>query len=294
MNLLGVLGWADTTGNERSSTLRKYIPEIESGGLSIVGPVRENNQDSIHLPDHEQPAGLGLLFAIADGMGGYTHGGVASLLALESFSSTLTTQNGTPIPKALQRSVENANLQVYQKAQQLGAGRMGTTLTAAYVLGDILYLAHVGDSRAYLIRDGRATCLTADHTAVGDMVRAKILSPDKIRTHAQRSVLTKAIGIGLFVQADIIQHRLHEGDRLVLCSDGVWSVIEDDEFARVVREQAPVDLISRNLIDLALQHKTDDNASTVVFHLRKLLAAPEDHSSHQENNWFKKLRKLVP
>ncbi len=242
MNLPDVLIWAGTARNGRSSTLRKYVPEIESGGLSIVGPVREDNQDSIHLPDHEHPAGPGLLFAIADGMGGYTR----------------------------------------------------TTLTAAYVFGDILYLAHVGDSRAYLIRDGRATCLTADHTAVGDMVRAKILSPDKIRAHTQRSVLTKAIGIGLFVQADIIQYRLHEGDRLVLCSDGVWSVIEDDEFARVVREQIPVDLISRNLIDLALQHKTDDNASTVVFHLRKLVAAPENHGAHQENKWFKKLRKLVP
>lgn len=291
MNLPGVLVSVGMAWNGRSSTLRKYVPEIESGGLSIAGPMREDNQDSIHLPDHEHSIGLGLLFAIADGMGGYAHGGVASLLALESFSSTLTTQNGTPIPKALQRSVENANLQVYQKAQQLGAGRMGTTLTAAYVLGDILHLAHVGDSRAYLIRDGRATCLTADHTAVGDMVRAKILSPAKIRTHAQRSVLTKAIGISLFVQADIIQYKLHEGDHLVLCSDGVWSVIEDEEFARVVREQAAVDLISRNLINLALQHETDDNASAVVFHVRKLVAAPEEYGSHLANNWFKKSRK---
>ena len=171
-------------------------------------------------------------------MGGYAHGGVASLLALESFSDTLASQNGASISKALQRGVEAANLKVYQKAQQLGAGRMGTTLTAAYVLGDMLHLAHVGDSRAYLIRDGRATCLTADHTAVGDMVRAKILSPDKIRTHAQRSVLNKAIGIGLFVQPDIIQQKLREDDRLVLCSDGVWSVIEDDDFARVAAEKA--------------------------------------------------------
>ena len=294
MNLPGVLVQAATAWNGRPTTLRRYVPEIESGGLSVVGPVREDNQDSIHLPEHEHPVGPGLLFAIADGMGGYTHGGVASLLALESFSRTLATQNGTPIPKALQRSAENANLKVYQKAQQLGAGRMGTTLTAAYVMGDTLHLAHVGDSRAYLIRDGRATCLTADHTTVGDMVRAKIISADKIRTHAQRSVLTRAIGISLFVQTDILQYRLHEGDRLVLCSDGVWSVIEDDEFARVVREHAPTDLISRNLIDLALEHNTDDNASAVVFHVRKMVAAVEDHNSHPEHNWFEKLRKLMP
>jgi protein phosphatase len=259
-----------------------------------VGPVREDNQDSIHLPQEEQPMETGSLFAVADGMGGYSHGGVASLLALEAFSNILATQNGSPITKALQRGVETANLKVYQKAQQLGAGRMGTTLTAAYVLGDLLHLAHVGDSRAYLIRDRKATCLTTDHTTVGDMVRAKILSPDKIRTHAQRSVLNRAIGIGLFVQPDLAQHKLREDDRLVLCSDGVWSVIEDDDFARVAAEKSPVDLISKNLIDLALQHETDDNASVVVLHLKKLVVASVELESQQKNNWFQKLRKLAP
>jgi protein phosphatase len=274
--------------------LRKYIPEIESSGLSVVGPVREDNQDSIQLSHGEQAIAPGSLFAVADGMGGYAHGGMASSLALESFSGTLVSRNGSSISKTLQRGVETANLKVYQKAQQLGAGRMGTTLTAAYVLGDILHLAHVGDSRAYLIRDGRATCLTADHTTVGDMVRAKILSPDKIRTHAQRSVLNKAIGIGLFVQPDITQNKLREDDRLVLCSDGVWSVIEDNDFAKVAAEKTHVDMISQNLIDLALQHETDDNASVVVFHLKKLAASFAEHESQQENNWFQNLRKLLP
>lgn len=274
--------------------LRKFIPEIESGGLSIVGPIREDNQDSIHLPREKQATGPGLLFAVADGMGGYAHGGLASLLALESFSDMLASQNGSSITKSLQRGIETANLKVYQKAHQLGAGRMGTTLTAAYVFGDMLHLTHVGDSRAYLIRDGRATCLTADHTTVGDMVRAKILSPDKIRTHAQRSVLNKAIGIGLFVQPDITQHKLREDDCLILCSDGVWSVIEDDDFSRVAAEKVSVDLISQNLIDLALQHETDDNASVVVFHLKKLVAVPDKHEPQQKNSWFQNLRKLVP
>jgi serine/threonine protein phosphatase PrpC len=125
------------------------------------------------------------------------------------------------------------------------------------------------------------------------MVRAKILSPDKIRTHAQRSVLNKAIGIGLFVQPDISQHKLREDDRLILCSDGVWSVIEDDDFARVAVEKVSVDLISQNLIDLALQHETDDNASVVVFHLKKLVEVAAEHESQQKMSWFQKLRKLV-
>jgi protein phosphatase len=273
-------------------TLIKHIPEIESGGLSVVGPVREDNQDSILLPVSGREDGH--LFAVADGMGGYAHGGMASLLALETFSGVLASQNGSSISKTLQRGVEASNLMVYQRAQQLGVGRMGTTLTAAYVLGDMLYLTHVGDSRAYLIRDGRATCLTADHTMVGDMVRAKMISPDKIRTHAQRSILNKAIGIGLFVQPDIIQKKLRVDDRLVLCSDGVWSVIGDDDFARVAAKNAPVDLISQNLIDLALQHQTDDNASVVVFHLKKLTASSAEADARQKNNWLQSLRKFLP
>ena len=275
--------------------MTKFVPEIESGSLSVVGPVREDNQDSIRIDHDEHSAGSGTLFAVADGMGGYAHGGVASLLALESFFNTLFTRNGTQIQRALQRGVETANLAVYQKAQQLDAGRMGTTLTAAYLFGNMLYLAHVGDSRAYLIRDGRSTCLTSDHTTVGDMVRSKLISSDKIRSHAQRSVLTKSIGTSLFVQPDIIQHKLREGDRLVLCSDGVWSVIEDEEFARVANEAPSADEVSRNLIDLALDHQTDDNASVVVFHIRRLTPVSSEQPSDNGEalGWFQKLRKMV-
>ena len=283
MNIPNVLARAGAAWIGRPSALVKnYIPQIEGGGLSVVGPVRQDNQDSIRLPG-DQDNMPGLLFAIADGMGGYAHGGVASLLALESFSSTLAAQKDAPIHKALLRGVETANLHVYQKAQQLQAGRMGTTLTAAYILGNTLHLAHVGDSRAYLIRDGRPVCLTADHTMVGDMVRSKLISHDKVRTHAQRSYLTKSLGTTLFVQPDIIQQKLREGDRLILCSDGVWSVVEDDEFARIASEPTSMDSISRNLIDLALLHKTDDNASVVVFHLHKLSPISPEDGSRKDN-----------
>jgi serine/threonine protein phosphatase PrpC len=276
--------------------LSQYIPEIESGGLSVMGPVRKDNQDAIHLPDHENLGSAGLLFVVADGMGGYAHGGVASLLALETFSSTLFAQNGnTSIPKALRRGIETANLQVYQKAQQLGAGRMGTTLTAAYIFGNRLYLTHVGDSRAYLIRSGRAVCLSADHTTVGDMVRSKLLSPDKIRTHAQRSILTKAIGVSLFVQPDITEHRLQEGDHLILCSDGVWSVIQDEDFARTVSDASSTEDIGQRLVALAIQNETDDNASVVVIHINKLVPVSTNPGiqDRKVNRWFQYLRKLV-
>ncbi|HEX7555103.1 MAG TPA: protein phosphatase 2C domain-containing protein, partial [Leptolinea sp.] len=171
--------------------MTKYLPEVECSGLSVVGLVREDNQDAIYLHTNNYAPEWGQLYVVADGMGGYSHGEIASNLALEVMSSTLF-ESKVPNPNALKIGVERANLSVYNAAKKLGIPRMGTTLTAAYVLGNILYLAHVGDSRAYIIRQGRAKCITTDHTTVGDMVRAKLLSPDKIRTHANRSILTRA------------------------------------------------------------------------------------------------------
>lgn len=271
--------------------MTKYIAEIESSGLSEIGSVREDNQDSIYLPDGLYAPEMGLLYAVADGMGGYTHGSVASSLAIESLVDALFDRDA-PNPKALLTGIEKANLEVYKAAQRLSAGRMGTTLTAAYILDDILYLAHVGDSRAYLIREGRSVCLTSDHTTVGDMVRSKLISPDKIRTHTQRSILTRAIGLGLFVQPDIDEYKLREGDRLVLCSDGIWSVLEDNEFARVALEPS-TEQSSQNLIDLALSRHSDDNVSAVVLHLQKLTPVPGQVAPEQKLNWFQKLRKLA-
>jgi len=271
--------------------LIKYIPEIESSGLSVIGSIREDNQDSIYLPDGQYDSEMGLLFAVADGMGGYTHGSVASSLALEALVDALFDRDA-PNPRALVNGVENANIEVYKAAQRLSAGRMGTTLTAAYVLGDSLHLAHIGDSRAYLVRDGRVACLTSDHTVVGDMARSKLISPGKVRTHAQRSVLTKAIGLGLFVQPDIMEHRLREGDRLVLCSDGAWSVIEDDEFVQAASELS-TEIISQNLIELALDRGTDDNVSVVVIHIQKLNSISVDPEPERRDNWLQKLRKLA-
>ena len=270
------------------------MPEIESSGLSVVGPVREDNQDAIRLAEREHSAQHGLLYGIADGMGGYAHGGLASQLALETFHSILASHNGNSIPRVMQRAVEAANLKIYRKAQQLSAGRIGTTLTAAYVFNDMLYLAHVGDSRAYLIRDGRASCLTDDHTTVAEMVRANLIPAENIRTHAQRSILTKSVGFDLFVQPDIVQHRLREGDRLVLCTDGLWSVVEDNELVRTLDAASSIEEASRNLVHLALQHHSDDNVSVVIFQVHKLIPVSSEHSAktRSSGSWFQNLWKV--
>jgi protein phosphatase len=218
-------------------------------------------------------------------MGGYAHGRLASTLALEKLYQIFYNERAAPAPKVLRRGVESANLGVYREAQRLGAGRMGTTLTAVSVLGDKLHLAHVGDSRAYLVRDNRAVCLTNDHTTVGDLVRMKVLPPDKVRTHAQRSVLTKGIGLALFVQPDIAQITLRDDDRLILCSDGVWSVIQDNEFARLSQEAKGVTALSQNLINLALERQTDDNASAIAIHIQRLAPIPAQGENRRGWGW---------
>jgi PPM family protein phosphatase len=279
--------------SRRTIILRKVVPVIECSGMSDVGLVREDNQDTIHLPDDRHPPELGLLYAVADGMGGYTHGAVASALAIEKLAEALFNGKSRPNQKSLKRGVESANLSIYKAAERLGAGRMGTTLTAAYILEDALHLIHVGDCRAYLIRNRQATCLTADHTTVGDLVRTRLISADKVRTHSQRSILTKSVGIGLFIKPDISRHKLQEDDYLILCSDGVWSVIQDEEFAQSVMESEGVKQISQRLVNLALNRRTDDNVSVVSIHVRKLLPASPKQPQSRKFNLFRKRRKLV-
>jgi PPM family protein phosphatase len=267
-------------------------PEIECSGLSHIGSVREDNQDAIRLSG-DTPAADRRLFAIADGMGGYSHGGIASQVALETFFETFYGDTTAVVPRRLRRGVDAANLGVFQMAQRLGAVRMGTTLTAVTVVGQQLHVAHVGDSRAYLIRDNRAQCITNDHTHVGDMVRMKVIPPDKVRTHAQRSILTKGLGLSLFIQPDITKVALRDGDRLALCSDGVWSVIEDQEFALLAASATDMNDFSQSLINRALERESDDNLSVVAIHLHQL--GPAEATAGQRRSWnpFAPLRRRV-
>jgi serine/threonine protein phosphatase PrpC len=252
------------------------LPQIEVYGLSDVGKVREDNQDAIRCCQPDDPAISfhGHTVALADGMGGYEHGGLASATALEVFFDALYSSNSSQPMSKLKQAVQNANLGVFQKAQRLGAVRMGTTLTAANLVGDKLFVAHVGDSRLYLVRDGKATCLTNDHTTVGELVRMRVLSPDKVRTHNQRSILNKCLGIDMFVQPDVAQFPLQEGDVLILCSDGVWAVVQDDEFADFAAQTPDMESLSRSLIDLAMERDSDDNASVVAVRVDQLASVP--------------------
>lgn len=264
--------------------IQRLTSEIESFGITHVGKVREDNQDSIRLcnPDDEFTPVHGHLYGIADGMGGYAHGAVASTLALTTFFDSFYAIDGSSIPRKLRIGVQNANISVYQKARQSSVGKMGTTLTSAHLWGRTLHIAHVGDSRAYLIRDNASRCLTNDHTRVGELVRMRVLSPDKVRSHYQRSILNRSVGLDVFVQPDIVKHTVVEGDTLVLCSDGVWAVIEDHEFAAMKMASTGAEQLGRKIFDTALSRESDDNLSVIVLYLHHLVtpAKIQDRRNH--------------
>ena len=260
---------------------------FDFAGLSEIGPVREDNQDSFYLPDTSATLEAGPIFAMADGMGGYAQGGLASSLALKALLAAYQQNlNGKPAG-ALKKGVEAANNAVCAEANRMGVSRMGTTLTAAAMHGSTLTIAHVGDSRAYLVRDGKALSLTQDHTVVGDLLRMKVIKPEQVRTHARRSILTRAIGLALFVQPDIFTVELKADDRLVLCSDGCWGVLEDDDFATLTSRAANAEAICQALVGAALDHGSDDNVSVVAVHVRKLAETP--HNGKIKQSWLSRL-----
>lgn len=270
--------------------------EVSSYGLTHIGKVREDNQDAVRicdLNDGESISSVGYLFGVADGMGGFAHGGIASTTALETFFETFYSANGASPTQKFRVGIQNANLSVYQAAQGMGAGKMGTTLLVVNLLGHELYIGHIGDSRAYLIRHHKSKCLTNDHTQVGDLVKMRLLSPDKIRTHNHRSVLNKCLGLNLFVQPDIFKVSVQRDDVLILCTDGVWSVIEDEEFAEITKKTNYPEELCRQIIELAMERDSDDNLSIIVLHFNNLVSrkTSKDKKKWSINNIFSRNKK---
>ncbi|MHB1357677.1 MAG: PP2C family protein-serine/threonine phosphatase [Anaerolineae bacterium] len=258
--------------------------DLEHGALSCCGEVRQDNQDAVQICRAcEQPvARLGHLYALADGMGGYEDGRLAAQLAIDALNDSYYHSHHGNIKAHIRQAMQQANLAVYRASQDRGV-RMGTTLTTLVINGRQLIYGHIGDSRLYLLREGRATVLTRDHTAVGDMVRLGVLKPESVRSHSQRSLLNRCLGLGLFIQADVNQIELRAGDALVLCSDGVWAYVEDNEFVEHYHAQEPLEVYNQELVALASEHESDDNMSIVTVRLTGITVTEPD--MHQHRHW---------
>ncbi len=264
-----------------SATARLALLSNSPPGLTIAegshaGRVRQRNEDSFLVLDSSYFGSTGLvalsLFAVADGMGGHQNGDVASLLAvrvaaahvvrevvLPFLSGQAQTSQQPSLNETLTRSVQDANDAVLR---QVPNG--GTTLTMALVLGHRVYLAHVGDSRAYIFSGGRLRPITRDHSLVARLVQTGQATREEALTQAHQNVLYRAVGQANAVEADIHMHAFADGDCLLLCSDGLWGKVTDGEITDVLKRapsaQAAVDV----LLQTANERGGDDNITAIL------------------------------
>jgi protein phosphatase len=236
---------------------------VTAAAATDIGLVREGNEDSYLT---EEP-----LFAVADGMGGHRGGEVASQLAVETLEK-LFRQGAGELPD----QVQEANRVVFERSvvDRKVAG-MGTTLTAALVQDDRVRLAHVGDSRAYLLRDGELRLLTEDHTLVHRMVSEGEISKEEAQTHPQRSVLTRAIGVDTVVDVDDETLQVRPSDRLLLCTDGLTSMVSEDEIEEVLRSVPDAQEAAQRLVRIANEAGGMDNTTVLVLDFSDGDATPQ-------------------
>ncbi len=247
---------------------------IEAYGRTDVGPVRDNNEDSLLL-DTEMG-----VFVVADGMGGHAGGEVASEMAVNAVHSVLIgqtdpdeTQLVAPdtlastdqiMAERLRYAMNQASIQIRKESEERPETRgMGTTVVAIVVDGRNAYIAHVGDSRAYLLRGGELTRLTRDHTVVQQEIDAGRLTPELARLLPHRNLLTQSVGYHGPVEPDTSHHEVQGGDVFMMCTDGLTDVLDDDRIAELMRGAAVEDLCDV-LVDAALENGTQDNVTVAV------------------------------
>ena len=248
--------------------------ELTYAQLSTAGPVRQKNEDTIgfwHPDSPEQIRSLGIAAIIADGVGGSGNGEIASQLAVHSALATLKTSlPDTPPADLLRQMVNEANRAVYDASmQRRGEGRMSTTFTAAIYRNDELSVAHVGDSRIYLVRNGTVKRVTSDHSYVALQVKLGLVKEREAMTSPMRSVITRSLGNELICGYDFMKETLTKGDILIQCTDGLYAHVMDDEFADIVSHFTPDEACQR-LVALAEKRQTDDNLSVQIIQIKEV------------------------
>jgi serine/threonine protein phosphatase PrpC len=205
------------------------------------------------------------LFAVADGMGGAQAGEIASRLATEALHEQAAGSGRERVSTLIQA----ANQRVYERSSaDAAASGMGTTITVALVEDELVAIGHVGDSRAYLVRDGSLEQLTDDHSLVGELLRSGKLSPEEAETHPQRSVITRALGTDPDVDVDTFSVETRPGDLFLICSDGLTSMVADEEILRTIEDHRhDLDRAARELVRIANRGGGEDNITVVFFEI---------------------------
>jgi PPM family protein phosphatase len=246
---------------------------VDSAGVTQTGNVRRSNEDSYLM---RSP-----LFMVADGMGGARAGEIASRMCAEAFAGA-DLLRGAPADM-LRETIRTANRRILERSRSdPDAAGMGTTVTAAF-MGDAgtISFAHVGDSRAYLLRDGSLQRLSDDHSLVGELVRKGELSETDAERHPQRSVITRALGTDESVEVDSFDVRVQDGDLFLLCSDGLNTMVPEPTIADILADGGAAAKIARDLVRAALAGGGEDNVTAIVFRIGEAAAGTEaDAAAH--------------
>lgn len=252
-----------------------HTPNIHFGSRTDVGCQRQRNEDSLIVSPP--------LYVVADGMGGHNAGDVASEVAVNTLAALAPT---IPDVDLLGRAVESANHAVITEAQKAGFEGMGTTMTACVVQGDKIAIAHVGDSRAYLLHTGKLQQLTRDHSWVADMVEQGRLTPDEARVHPNRSVITRALGSDPTMQPDLYEITASEGDRLLLCSDGLTGMVDDGSIQAMLARIRDPQRCAAALVKEAIANGGSDNITVIVVDITGTNAKAERRERRRSRAWI--------
>jgi len=256
---------------------------LEVWGATDKGREREGNEDAIYphsgsdtfpfKPGAQRLVQKGQLIVVADGVGGAQAGREASQWAIRGAVERYYDLSGPDVGADLRTAVEHANASLFQYLQNTHTPEAGSTMVAAVIHGNVLYVANVGDSRAYLIRNGGITRLTRDHTLTQRKIDQGLIQPDQAELDPDRSVLTRSLGAGPTVQVDLFPPlQLAQGDMVLLCSDGLADMVSDEEVARLVAGSSPKRAAQR-LIATANRRGGFDNISVIVVQVGKRPAA---------------------
>jgi PPM family protein phosphatase len=277
-----------------------------------VGKQRDQNEDSAYKRVESSEEGDRALLIVADGMGGYKAGEVASRLAVETISKSMDsffkplpeqptikldsasldqtimqssqsveqsatqktrklteTAVATAVEEQLKAAIQLANKAILRYGEQQTAARgLGSTVTVALIQNDQAYIANVGDSRTYLLRNKQLTPVTRDHSLVARLVESKQIEPEDVYTHPQRNLIYRSLGAGhKNIEVDIFHETLHAGDALLLCSDGLWEMVRQQDLLSLLNEQISPQKICDTLIDMANANGGEDNITAVVVHV---------------------------
>jgi protein phosphatase len=250
--------------------------EVQFGQASDFGKIRTNNEDAMgsFIPASRQQARThGYLFAVADGVGGMDLGEVASATAVSVITREFAkAQAGTMLISLLPRLIQHANAAVHDctLAPEYRGRKMATTLVACALRYDQAIVSHVGDSRCYLVRQGKAKQITQDHTWVNEQRKMGIISASEVAESESRHILIRSLGPEMFVSPDTTALSLQAGDVLVLCSDGLHDELRETAIAQIVSQNKNIDEIARELVARAVDIDGNDNTTAQVIRIRSV------------------------